>query len=407
MQIYLVGGAVRDRLLGLAVQDRDYVVVGATPERLEALGFKLIGANFPVFLHPQTKCEYALARTERKSGRGYKGFTVYAGPDVTLEQDLARRDLTINAMAEDEAGTLIDPFGGAQDLQRGVLRHVSPAFAEDPLRVLRVARFAARFGFSVAHETLALMRSLVEAGEMEELVAERVWAELERALGEKQPTRFFEVLRECGATARLFPELDNLFGVPQPPEKHPEIDTGVHSLMVLEQAARLSADARVRFAALLHDAGKALTPREEWPQHVGHEENGVALIQELCRRLRAPNEYRDLAVLAARFHLHCHRAAELREATLLDTLEALDAFRRPERLEQFLLACEADARGRTGYEDRPYPQAEIFRRAFAAARAVDAAALAAGLSGPAVAERLRRERIAAIRVANQIPYNPV
>ncbi len=407
MQIYLVGGAVRDKLLGLAVKDRDYVVVGAAPEQMEAQGFRLIGADFPVFLHPQTKEQYALARTERKSGRGYKGFTVYSGSDVTLEQDLARRDLTINAMAEDEAGRLIDPFGGARDLQRGVLRHVSPAFAEDPLRVLRVARFAARFGFSVAHETLALMRSLVEAGEMEELVAERVWAELERALGEQRPVRFFEVLRECGALARLLPELDNLFGVPQPPEKHPEIDTGVHTWMVLEQAARLSADARVRFAALLHDAGKALTPREEWPKHLGHEENGVALIQELCRRLRAPNEYRDLAVLAARFHRHCHRAAELRAATLLDTLEALDAFRRPERLEQFLLACEADARGRTGYEHQPYPQAEIFRRAFAAARAVDAAALAAGLSGPAVAERLRRERIAAIRAANQIPYNPV
>jgi tRNA nucleotidyltransferase (CCA-adding enzyme) len=407
MQIYLVGGAVRDKLLGLPVQDRDYVVVGASPEQMEALGYKLVGADFPVFLHPQTKCEYALARTERKSGRGYKGFTVHAGPDVTLEDDLRRRDLTINAMAEDEDGTLVDPFGGADDLKRGVLRHVSPAFAEDPLRVLRVARFAARFGFAVAPETLALMRALVAAGELEELVAERVWQELERALGEPRPVRFFEVLRECGALARLLPELERLFGVPQPPDSHPEIDSGVHTLMVLEQAARLSPDARVRFAALAHDLGKGLTSPEQWPRHVGHEEAGAALIEALCRRLRAPNDYRDLAVLVARFHFHCHRAAELRAATLLDTLEALDVFRRPQRLEQFLLACEADARGRTGHEDRPYPQADIFRRAYAAARAVDAAAVAAAAGGTAVAERLRERRIAAIRAVNEVPYNPV
>ncbi|MBI5611803.1 MAG: multifunctional CCA addition/repair protein [Gammaproteobacteria bacterium] len=400
MQIYLVGGAVRDKLLGLAVKDRDYVVVGATPEQMEAQGFRLIGADFPVFLHPQTKEEYALARTERKSGRGYKGFTVYSGSDVTLEQDLARRDLTINAMAESLDGALIDPYGGARDLQNGILRHVSPAFAEDPLRVLRVARFAARFDFTLADETLELMAALVAAGEMEALVAERVWQEWERALGENHPTRFFEVLRRCGALARLFPEIEALFGVPQPPEHHPEIDTGVHTLMVLTQAARLSADARVRFAALLHDLGKGGTPQEQWPKHIGHEQQGAEMVRALCRRFRVPNDYRDLAVLVAQYHAHCHRAPELRDATLLETLERLDVFRRPERLELFLAACEADARGRTGYEQRPYPQAQIFRRAFQAALGVDSAALAGGeLSGPAIAEAIRLQRLAAIRAA--------
>jgi tRNA nucleotidyltransferase (CCA-adding enzyme) len=399
MEIYLVGGAVRDRLLGLEVKDRDWVVVGATPEEMTARGFKMVGADFPVFLHPETKEEYALARTERKSGRGYKGFTVYAGSDVTLEQDLARRDLTINAMAEDSSGRLIDPFHGADDLKRGILRHVSPAFVEDPLRVLRVARFAARFDYPVAHATQELMQALVEAGEMETLVAERVWSELERALGEKQPVRFFEVLRECGALHRLLPELDALFGVPQPPEHHPEIDTGVHTLMVLAQAVRLSADAQVRFAALLHDLGKGTTPASEWPKHVGHEERGMTLVRDICRRLRVPNDFRDLALLVTRYHTHCHRAAELRDATLLETLEALDAFRRPERVEDFVCACEADFRGRTGYEDRPYPQADIFRRASSAARAVDTAAIAAGRNGPQIGEAIRAARIEAIRAA--------
>ncbi len=399
METYLVGGAVRDKLLGLPVKDRDWVVVGATPEAMTALGYKIVGSDFPVFLHPETKEEYALARTERKSGQGYKGFTVYAGPDVTLEQDLARRDLTINAMAEDSTGRLIDLFDGAADLKRGILRHVAPAFAEDPLRVLRVARFAARFGYPVAHETQGLMRALVDAGEMETLVAERVWSELDRALGEQQPARFFEVLRECGALQRLVPELDALFGVPQPPEHHPEIDTGVHTLMVLAQATRLSADARVRFAALLHDLGKGTTPASEWPKHVGHEERGAALVRDICNRLRVPNEYRDLAVLVARYHTPCHRATELRDSTLLETLEALDAFRRPERVEGFVLACEADARGRTGYEDRPYPQADIFRRAFAAARAVDTAAIAAGRSGPEIGAIIRTARIHAVHAS--------
>ena len=397
MEIYLVGGAVRDRLLGLPGQDRDYVVVGATPEEMTARGFKLVGADFPVFLHPETKEEYALARTERKSGRGYKGFTVYAGPDVALEDDLKRRDLTINAMAEDAGGRLIDPFGGAEDLKRGVLRHVSAAFVEDPLRVLRVARFAARFGFSVARETLTLMSEIVAQGEMGALVPERVWAELERALSEKRPARFFEVLREVGALARIFPELDALFGVPQRPEYHPEIDTGVHTLLVLEQAARLSPEPRVRFAALLHDLGKGTTPQAEWPKHIGHAERSVDLVRALCKRLRVPNEYRDLALHVARFHGSMHRIGELRDATLLDTLEALDVFRRPERIEQFVLACEADFRGRTGYEDRPYPQAEAFRHACAAARAVDTAGIAAGRSGPQVGEAIRAARVAAIR----------
>jgi len=397
METYLVGGAVRDRLLGLSVRDRDYVVVGATPEAMTALGFRMVGTDFPVFLHPQTKEEYALARTERKSGVGYKGFTVYAGPEVTLEDDLRRRDLTINAMAEDAGGRLIDPFGGAADLKQGILRHVSPAFVEDPLRVLRVARFAARFGFSVAHETLALMRDIVAAGEMEALVPERVWSEIERALGEKRPRRFIEVLRECGALARVLPEVDVLFGVPQPPEYHPEIDTGVHTLLVLDQAARLSPDARVRFAALTHDLGKGATPPAEWPKHHGHEERSAELVRSLCQRLRAPNDYRDLAVLVARYHGHCHKVTELRAATLLDTLGALDAFRHPERIELFVLACEADFRGRPGYETRAFPQGDLFRAVLAAARGIDTAAAAAGKNGPAAGEAIRQARLAAMK----------
>jgi tRNA nucleotidyltransferase (CCA-adding enzyme) len=400
MKVYLVGGAVRDKLLGLPVQDRDYVVVGATPEQMVERGFKPVGADFPVFLHPQTKEEYALARTERKSGRGYKGFTVYAAPDVTLEDDLRRRDLTVNAMAEDEAGELVDPFGGAADLRAGVLRHVSPAFAEDPVRVLRVARFAARFaarGFRVAGETIALMRAIVDAGEVDHLVAERVWAELERALREPTPATFIEVLRACRALGRLLPELEALFGVPQPAEHHPEVDSGVHTLLVVNAAARLSPQPLVRFAALMHDLGKGTTPKEEWPKHIGHEERGVALVRALCRRFRVPNEYRDLAVLVSRYHLHCHRALELRPATVLETLEGVDAFRRPERLEQFLLACEADFRGRTGFEQRPYPQAQRFRRAFEAAKTVDTARIAAAAAGADIGEKIRQARTQAIK----------
>jgi tRNA nucleotidyltransferase (CCA-adding enzyme) len=402
MKVYLVGGAVRDALLGLTVQDRDWVVVGATPDAMTALGYKPVGADFPVFLHPQTKEEYALARTERKSGRGYKGFTVYAAPDVSLEDDLRRRDLTINAIAQDDSGALVDPFNGVNDLRSGVLRHVSSAFAEDPVRVLRVARFAARFharGFRVAPETIALMRQMVDAGEVDHLVPERVWAELERALREQTPSIFFTVLRACGALAKLFPEIEALFGVPQPEQYHPEIDTGIHAMLVVDVAARLSPLPPVRFAALVHDLGKAKTPKEEWPSHHGHEEGGVPLVRALCERLRIPNDYRDLGVAVARYHLHCHRALELRPGTVLETLEGLDTFRRPERLEHFLLACEADFRGRPGYEARPYPQVQRFRDAFAAARAVDAGAIAAAHQGGVseqIGEKIRQARIKAI-----------
>lgn len=387
-------------MLGMPVKDRDYVVIGATPEEMVALGYRPVGRDFPVFLHPQTKEEYALARTERKSGRGYKGFTVYAAPDVTLEDDLKRRDLTINAMAEDESSQLVDPFHGAADLKAGILRHVSPAFGEDPVRVLRVARFAARFAdrnFQVADETLALMRTMVENGEVDHLVAERVWAELEGALGTKMPSRFFEVLRACGALKRLFPELEQLYGVPQPKKHHPEIDTGVHNMMVLDAAAKLTSDTRVRFAALMHDLGKGTTPKSEWPQHIGHEQRGVGLIRELVQRFRVPNDYRDLAVLVARHHGVGHRAEELRPETFLKTLEALDVFRRPERLEQFVLACEADFRGRTGHAERDYPQANLWRQAYKAARGVDTATLASSGSGPEIAARIHQSRVTAIK----------
>ncbi len=402
MKAYLVGGAVRDKRLGLPVKDRDYVVVGATPEEMVAKGFRPVGADFPVFLHPDSKEEYALARTERKSGHGYKGFTVYSAPDVTLEDDLRRRDLTINAMAEDENGALIDPFGGAGDLRDGVLRHVSPAFAEDPVRILRVARFAARYakwGFHVAHATSALMKKMVENGEVDHLVPERVWAECEQALGEPAPSRFFVVLRGCGALARIFPEIDALFGVPQPAAHHPEVDTGAHVMLVLDAAAKLSDDPRVRFAALVHDLGKGTTPAAEWPTHHGHEARGVELVRALCERLRVPNDYRDLAMRVAEYHMHCHRVAELQPGTLLDVIQALDGFRRPERVEQFRLACEADFRGREGFADRAYEQGVLFRAAFEAARAVDTAAIAGGESGPKVGERIRQARIAAIRAA--------
>ncbi|HKJ08434.1 MAG TPA: multifunctional CCA addition/repair protein [Gammaproteobacteria bacterium] len=403
MQIYLVGGAVRDRLLDLPVKERDWVVVGATAEQMEALGYRPVGKDFPVFLHPETHEEYALARTERKTGPGYKGFTVHASPEVTLEEDLQRRDLTINAMAEDAAGRLVDPFHGQRDLDARLLRHVSPAFVEDPVRVLRVARFAARYahlGFRVAEETNALMARMVTDGEVDHLVPERVWQETVKALGEKDPARFFEVLRECGALARVFPEIERLFGVPQPPVHHPEVDTGVHTLMVVTQAARLTPDTRVRFAALVHDLGKGTTPADILPRHIGHEERSVELVQGLCKRLRIPNDYRDLALIVARYHGRCHRVAELRPATVLETLERLDAFRRPERFEQFLLACEADARGRAGLEERPYPQAGCLRAARAAAAAVDPAdVMAEGLSGAAIGEALKRRRLQAITEA--------
>ncbi len=404
MKTYLVGGAVRDRLLGRPVIEHDYVVVGATPDDLVGLGLRPVGKDFPVFLHPRTGEQYALARTERKTGPGYYGFETRFSPDVTLEEDLARRDLTVNAMASDDDGNFVDPYGGRRDLEARLLRHVSPAFVEDPLRVLRVARFAARFaglGFTVAPETLDLMRSIASSGELAALVPERVWVETERALGEQRPTVYFEVLRACGALEVVFPEIAALFGVPQPQKWHPEIDSGLHTMEVLDVAAEMSMDTTVRFAALVHDVGKGLTPRDEWPRHIGHEAAGAALIERLCARLRAPNEHRDLAVLVARHHAQVHRVAELRPGTLLELLEHTDAFRRAERFDRMLIACEADARGR-GPELRgaPYPQAALLRGARDAAAAVrlDPAVVAAE-SGPVIAERMRKARIDAISAA--------
>ncbi|HKS93125.1 MAG TPA: multifunctional CCA addition/repair protein [Gammaproteobacteria bacterium] len=404
MQIYLVGGAVRDRLLGLPVQERDWVVVGATPDDMLALGYRPVGKDFPVFLHPESHEEYALARTERKTGRGYHGFEFHSAPQVTLADDLKRRDLTINALAEDAQGKLIDPYGGQRDLDARVLRHVSPAFAEDPVRVLRVARFAARFaplGFKPAPETLALSRTMAANGEVDALVAERVWQETIKALAADKPSVFFQTLRDCGALAKVFPELDRLFGVPQPAEHHPEIDTGVHVMLVLDQAARLSPDPAVRFAALVHDLGKGTTPANKLPHHYGHEERGAELVDALCERLRVPREFRELALLTARFHGKVHRAAELRPETALRLLQDCDVFRRPQRFEQLLLACEADARGRSGLEARPYPQAELLRRARAAAAAVN---IPGGASGAEIGKRLNQARLLAVRAA--LPHKP-
>ncbi|HZP94099.1 MAG TPA: multifunctional CCA addition/repair protein [Burkholderiales bacterium] len=400
MRVYAVGGAVRDGLLGLPVEDRDYVVVGATPEDMVRLGFKPVGRDFPVFLHPVTREEYALARTERKKGRGYKGFEIHASPEVTLEQDLARRDLTINAIARDEQGRLIDPFHGAQDLQAGILRHVGPAFVEDPVRVLRVARFAARFGFRIAEETLRLMRAMVENGEVDQLVPERVWQELSKGLMEARPSRMFEALRACGALARVLPELDALFGVAQQPETHPEIDTGVHVMMVIDYAAQRGYPLTVRYAALAHDLGKGATPREILPRHQGHEEKSVAAAERMSERLRAPAECRDLALLAARYHGEIHRAEELPPASVLSLLSAVDALRRPQRFEELLAVCECDFRGRSGFETRAYSQADILRAAAAAARGVDAGAIAACTEDAAsIARNVEAARLDAVAQA--------
>ncbi|MBX3649398.1 MAG: multifunctional CCA addition/repair protein [Rhodocyclaceae bacterium] len=400
MKTYVVGGAVRDRLLGLPVQDRDHVVVGASPEEMLARGFKPVGRDFPVFLHPDTHEEYALARTERKTAPGYAGFAFHAAPDVTLEEDLARRDLTVNAIAEDENdGALVDPFGGQADLAARVLRHVGPAFAEDPVRVLRVARFAARFAdFRVAEETLALMRLMSANGEVDHLVPERVWQELSRGLMEARPSRMFAVLRACGALAKVLPELDRLFGVPQPADHHPEVDTGAHILLVIDQAAARSAPLPVRYAALLHDLGKGTTPASEWPHHHGHEAKGVALVEAVSERLRASAECRDLAVLAAREHGVIHGAAALRPATLVKLLERTDALRRPERFAQLLQACECDYRGRPGREDRPWPAGDILRGALVAMQAVDAGAIAAATTDKAqIPQRIHEARVAAVK----------
>ena len=401
MKTYLVGGAVRDRLLGLPVKEKDWVVTGATPAELTALGFEPVGKDFPVFLHPETHEEHALARTERKTGHGYHGFEFMSAPGVTLEQDLQRRDLTLNAIAEDADGRLIDPYGGERDLKARLLRHISPAFSEDPVRVLRVARFAARFaplGFTVAPETLALMRGMSDGGEVDHLVPERVWQETLKALACERPSVYFETLRSCGALQRVFPELERLYGVAQPAKWHPEIDTGVHVMMVLDQAARLSPDLAVRFAALTHDLGKGTTPKDILPHHYGHEERSVKLVEALCQRLKTPREFKELALVVARHHGLVHKAEEIRSDTLLKLLESVDAFRRPERFELFLTACEADHRGRTGLEDTPFPQADYLRKAFAAAKAVTTEALdTAKLSGAQIGLELKKKRLEAVR----------
>ncbi|MEP7302684.1 MAG: multifunctional CCA addition/repair protein [Caldimonas sp.] len=402
MRSYVVGGAVRDRLLGLPVQDRDWVVVGATPENLRALGYLPVGADFPVFLHPETREEYALARTERKTAPGYRGFAFRASPEVTLEEDLQRRDLTINAIAEAPDGTLIDPWGGQRDLAAGVLRHVSAAFAEDPVRILRVARFAARFtGFRVAPETIALMRAMVDSGEVDALVAERVWREVSRGLMEARPSRMFEVLRECGALAKVLPEVERLFGVPQRAEFHPEVDTGVHLLMVLDMAARLEASLPVRYACLGHDLGKGTTPADVLPRHLGHEERSVAMVRQVSERLRVDNACRALAELTAREHGNIHRSGEFGAAATVRLLERCDALRRPDRFAELLLACECDARGRLGLEDRAYPQRPRLLEALRRVAAVDATGVAAaaaerGLAGPDIGKAIHDARVRAL-----------
>ncbi|MEY8194559.1 MAG: multifunctional CCA addition/repair protein [Cycloclasticus sp.] len=400
MEIYLVGGAVRDQLLGYPVKDRDYVVVGATVDDMLQQGYSQVGKDFPVFLHPQTKAEYALARTERKLGRGYKGFEVYATPDVSLVDDLRRRDLTINAMAQNEDG-LVDPYGGMRDLQAKVLRHVSVHFKEDPLRILRLARFAARYahlGFTVASETMSFMAEMVDSGELSTLTAERVWQEVSRSLAEPSPEVFFNVLRQCGALAAILPEIDALFGVPQPEKHHPEIDTGLHTMMVLQQAVLLTDSPEVRFAALTHDLGKALTPAESWPSHHGHEKKGLTALKTLAARVRLPNDFTELAAKVMEFHGHAHRAFELKAVTLLKVLESIGAFRQASKLDDFLLACEADSKGRLGFETREYPQAEWLRDVFRVANNVSAKEFVEqGLKGKHIGEAISKERLRLIQ----------
>jgi tRNA nucleotidyltransferase (CCA-adding enzyme) len=402
MQVYLVGGAVRDQLLGREVKERDWVVVGGTAEELAAAGFRAVGRDFPVFLHPETHEEYALARRERKTAPGYRGFVTEFSPDITLEEDLLRRDLTINAIAQDANGNYVDPCGGRADLEARVLRHVSPAFAEDPVRILRLARFAARFaplGFRVHESTMQLAHAMVRAGEVDALVPERVWQETVRALAEPRPDVFFEVLRACGALAVVFPEVDRLFGVPQPPQWHPEVDTGVHVLLALRRAAELDAPVTVRFAVLVHDLGKGTTPKEQWPRHVAHESRSLPLVEALCARLKVPTAYRELGLLTAKEHTNVHRALQLQPDAVLRLLERSDAFRRAERFGELLLACQCDAQGRTGLEHRPYPQRDYLERAQAAAAAVRLSPEdIAGREGPAIAELLRRRRLEAISV---------
>ncbi|WP_455603244.1 multifunctional CCA addition/repair protein, partial [Acinetobacter pecorum] len=399
MQVYLVGGAVRDHLLGHPYHEKDYVVVGATPAQMLELGYQPVGKDFPVFLHPQTKEEYALARTERKSGHGYHGFEFHTDVSVTLEQDLIRRDLTINAMAMDEAGQIYDPYGGQQDLENRILRHVSDAFVEDPLRVLRIARFAARYtsaGFVIADETMALMQRLTESGELNALIPERVWKETSRALSERHADVYFEVLRQCGALKVLFPEIDALYGIPQRPEYHPEIDCGIHTMMSLQQACRQNYSLDVRFAVLVHDLGKALTPLEELPRHIMHEERGIKPVNELCERLKVPTYTKQLALAVCKEHLKCHQAFNLKPGTLWRLLQRLDVLRRPERVEAFVQACECDSRGRLGLEDRAYPQAQYILDAMQTVRAIKAQDLPADIQGPDIGEMLIERRIQAL-----------
>jgi tRNA nucleotidyltransferase (CCA-adding enzyme) len=399
MQVYLVGGAVRDEQLGLPVKERDWCVVGATPDDLLDKGFKQVGKDFPVFLHPDTGEEYALARTERKTAAGYHGFAFDTSPDVTIEDDLSRRDLTINALARDADGALIDPFGGVKDLENRLIRHVADAFVEDPVRILRAAKFAARYadlGFRIAPETRDLMRKMVKNGEADALVPDRVWKETEAALAGPNPRLYFEALRACGALRVVFPEVDALFGIPQPAKWHPEIDAGLHTMMVVEQSAMLSDEVEVRFAALVHDLGKATTNPAELPSHPGHEQRGSKLIRKMANRLPIPRNCRDLAILVAEYHTYCHRAFELRDSTVVRVLEKTDAFRRPQRFEQFLLSCEADAKGRTGLENRDYPQAAHLRFAFAAASAIDAANIANTSEEAQIADEIRQARVSAV-----------
>jgi len=397
METYLVGGSVRDHLLGLPIKDRDWVVVGASPEEMINHGYRSVGKDFPVFLHPDTNEEYALARTERKTAPGYKGFAVHAAPDVTLEQDLVRRDLTINAIAQDSNGKLIDPYNGQQDLKNKTLRHVSSAFTEDPVRVLRIARFAARFNFTIADETKTLIQQMIDAKELEHLVPERVWQELAKALQTKQPSIFFTSLREAGALKALFPEVDRLFGVPQVPKWHPEVDTGIHVMMVIDQAARLSNDIAVIFAALCHDLGKGTTPQDILPQHIGHEERSIKLTEQLCQRIRAPKDIHTLAVKVAEYHTHMHLLMELKPKTILKVITALDAFRKPRQFEQYCLASEADFRGRPGYENADMPNVGIFKQCYEASKAVDVKAIVSqGIEGKAISEALNKQRIHAI-----------
>lgn len=402
-KVYLVGGAVRDRLLEREVKDRDWVVTGATPEIMTQQGFKPVGKSFPVFLHPETGEEYALARTERKISKGYHGFEFNADPNVTLEEDLARRDLTINAIAEDDQGRLYDPFNGLDDIENRYLRHVSDAFAEDPVRILRVARFAARYhsyGFTIADETLQLMIDMVEAGEVDALVAERVWQETEKALSESAPEVFFETLRACGALKILFPEVDRLFGVPQKAEHHPEVDTGIHTMMVLQQSVILQGDSATRFAALTHDLGKGLTPKESWPSHHDHEERGVALVEVLCERYKVPKQFSALAVMVSRYHTHCHRALDLQSKKVVKLYDWCDAYRRPARFRNFLLACEADSKGRTGFEHKVYPQRQYLSDGLDVCMNVDVKRIIEeGYKGQAIKEQLYQRRISALKAS--------